>query len=529
MPHGNEVCYEISVGVRIMKTDVVDVCLVGGGIMSATLGALLKRLDPSLKILMVDQGSKIASESSDGWNNAGTGHAAYCELNYTPEGEGGEVNIDRALQINAEFEESLQFWSYLVEQGLLPDPAAFIRRTPHYSFVSGEENVRFLKKRYEAMSAHPLFKEMMFSDDPSQISRWLPLVMAGRDGESVAATKVGHGADVDFGALTRSMVAALQKNANFSLLLKHKVRDLCYRERQWHLDIVDTDSQASKVVKAKFVFLGAGGAALTLLQKSTIPEAKNYAGFPVSGRWLVCTNPEVVGQHMAKVYGQAPVGAPPMSVPHLDTRIIDGKPALLFGPFAGFTSKFLKNGSWLDLLESIKPHNAGFTMSAGLDNLALTKYLVKEVFQPADARIDALRQFYPMVNSSDWRLQTAGQRVQIIKQTDDGGALQFGTEVVSAQDGSLAALLGASPGASTSVKAMLDVIERCFADRMSTTQWQERLKSMIPSYGLSLIDDPVLSSVVRKRTLSTLRLQGQSVAEIGLSKWHKGIVDDLVA
>ncbi|MFT6264894.1 MAG: malate dehydrogenase (quinone) [Oleiphilaceae bacterium] len=498
-----------------MNSDIVDVCLVGGGVMSATLGMLLKQLDPSLKIMMVEQCDQIAQESSDGWNNAGTGHAAYCELNYTPKGEDGAINIDRALQINSEFETSLQFWSYLVEQSALPAPGEFIRRTPHMSFVWGEEDCQFLKKRYESMSAHPLFGEMKFSDDPEQLKKWMPLVMKGRPAEQpVAATNVGHGADVDFGALTRKMVEGLQNDDNFRLLLQHKVRNLEFSDNLWHVDIANGKQKTSQSVQAKFVFLGAGGAALRLLQQSKIPEAKQYAGFPVSGRWLVCNNPAVVKQHMAKVYGQAPVGAPPMSVPHLDTRIIDGKPALLFGPFAGMTSKFLKNGSRLDLLESVKPYNVGFMINAGLDNLALTHYLIKEAFQPANARIETLRRFYPHAEASDWRYETAGQRVQIIKKTKTGGSLQFGTEVVTSQDGSLAALLGASPGASTSVQAMLQVIERCFTECTESLQWKQKLKVMIPSYGESIIDDPALASRVRQWTDSTLRLRKHTFTEV---------------
>lgn len=498
-----------------MNNNIVDVCLVGGGVMSATLGVLLKQLDPSLKIVMVEQADQVASESSDGWNNAGTGHAAYCELNYTPEAKDGTINIDRALKVNSDFETSLQFWSYLVEQGVLPAPGEFIRRTPHMSFVWGDKDCEFLKKRFDNMSSHPLFSEMQFSNDPEELKKWMPLVMEGRTSEQpVAATKVEHGADLDFGSLTRRMVKSLQNDGDFELLLGHKVRDLVFRNRLWDIKVSNDKQQTSQTLRAKFVFLGAGGAALKLLQQSKLPEAKQYAGFPVSGRWLVCNNPEVIKQHKAKVYGQAPVGAPPMSVPHLDSRVIDGKPALLFGPFAGMTGKFLKQGSWFDLLGSVQPYNLGFMMNAGLDNLSLTQYLVKEAFQPADARIETLRRFYPNTDASDWSYETAGQRVQIIKKTETGGALQFGTEVVTSQDGSLAALLGASPGASTSVQAMLEVIERCFIGRKESTQWPQKLKAMIPSYGESIIDNPVLASTVRKWTHSTLRLQKHSFSSV---------------
>jgi malate dehydrogenase (quinone) len=512
-----------------MKTNEVDVLLVGGGIMSATLGVLLKKLDPGLKIMMVEQRDQVACESSDGWNNAGTGHAAYCELNYTPAAADGSVNINRALQVNASFETSLQFWSSLAEQRQLPDPASFIRRTPHMSFVWGEEDCQFLKARFDAMSRHHLFKDMKFSSDPGQIEKWLPLVMTGRNNDQpLAVTRVEHGADVDFGALTRSLVGCLKQHHDFSLLLGSEVKNLFFHDNHWHAAISNRQQKSHQAVRAKFVFLGAGGAALSLLQESAIPEAKNYGGFPVSGRWLVCTNPEVVSQHMAKVYGQAPTGAPPMSVPHLDTRVIDGKPALLFGPFAGMTGKFLKNGSWLDLIQSVKPYNIGSMMSAGRDNLGLTKYLVKEAFQPAEARIETLRQFFPNADARDWELKTAGQRVQIIKKTAKGGVLQFGTEVVTSRDGSLAALLGASPGASTSVEAMLEVIERCFADRLANVEWQQRLRLMIPAYGQSLINNQDLATKIRQWTLSTLRLQQHKLTEVRLPA-RRYAIDDMVA
>ncbi len=491
-----------------MKDDTADVLLVGGGIMSATLGVLLKKLDPDLRIVMVEQRERVAAESSDGWNNAGTGHAAYCELNYTTVKADGGMDISRALKVNEAFEKSLQFWSHLVEKGQVADPASFIRRTPHMSFVWGPDDYDFLKKRHAAMTAHPLFKEMVFNDDPRVLNRWMPLVMQGRkDPGPVAATRVEHGADVDFGALTRSLVAHLQELPGFSLKLGHRINHLYHHDRLWHVAVEDTQNRRHEAIKARFVFLGAGGAALTLLQRSAIPEAKIYAGFPVSGRWLVCNNPDVVRRHHAKVYGQAPTGAPPMSVPHLDSRVIDGKPALLFGPFAGMTSKFLKHGSRLDLLKSVTPHNAGPMLSAGFDNLALTRYLFKEAFQPAEARLESLRRFFPEADARDWHLQTAGQRVQVIKKTPAGSMLQFGTEVVTSRDGSLAALLGASPGASTSVEAMLDVIERCFSDRLNDAQWQKKLRTMIPSYGQSLIQDHTLAARVRAWTLATLRLQ----------------------
>ena len=492
-----------------MAERTVDVLLVGGGVMSATLATLLVQLDPTLKIAMVERLDEVARESTDGWNNAGTGHAGYCELNYTPQNAEGEVSIDRALGINAAFEVSLQYWSHLVEQGMLPTPAQFINPTPHESFVWGAQDVEFLRKRHQLLSRHHLFKDMQFSDDPTRIAEWMPLVMAARDrGQPVAATRVDYGSDVDFGSLTRHMIQSLQAQPTFELLLGQAVKDL-RRDRQgrWQVRLQGRTSRKRQTLHADFVFLGAGGGALPLLQKSGIPEARGYGGFPVSGQWLVCHNPDIVRQHRSKVYGKAPVGAPPMSVPHLDTRIIDGEPALLFGPYAGFTTKFLKQGSLLDLATSVRAGNLKPIVKAGLRNLDLTRYLVSEVFQSQKTRLASLRMFYPEARSRDWKLATAGQRVQIIKHCDDkGGKLEFGTEIVAARDGSLAALLGASPGASTSVQAMIEVLERCFGDRMKSQAWRDKMREMVPSYGRSLVQDADLTAVVRQRTLKTLKL-----------------------
>ncbi|ABE48282.1 malate dehydrogenase (quinone) [Methylobacillus flagellatus] len=484
-----------------------DILLVGGGIMSATLGTLLHQLNPELRITLVELQAEVATESSDGWNNAGTGHAGYCELNYTPQDADGSVPIARALKINAAFEESLQFWAWLVEKGILREPASFINPTPHSSFVWGEKNVAFLRKRHQALRAHHLFADMEYSQDPAVLQQWMPLVMAGRDPSiPVAATRVAYGSDVDFGSLTRQLVQHLQGRPGFKLLTRHAVTGL-KQQGSWQVKAVDLSQGKPVEIRAGFVFLGAGGATLPLLQKSAIQEARGYGGFPVSGQWLVCHNPDVIHQHHAKVYGKAPLGAPPMSVPHLDTRIINGKPALLFGPFAGFTTRFLKRGSLLDLVNSVKRSNLKSMLGAGRHHMDLTRYLIGEVFQSHQQRMAALRNFYPLANESEWSLVSAGQRVQIIKQCEhQGGKLEFGTEIVSSADGSLAALLGASPGASTSVPAMLEVLQRCFSPQLQSAAWQERMREMLPSYGQSLIEDAELLRAVRYHTLSRLKL-----------------------
>lgn len=493
-----------------MTAKDVDVLLVGGGVMSATLGMLLKQLDPHMTITLVERLDHVAHESTDGWNNAGTGHAGYCELNYTPEADDGSITINRALSINANFEVTLQFWSHLVEQKILPAPTKFINPTAHQSFVWGEKDVAFLRKRHELLSAHHLFADMQYSESPEQIAEWMPLVMQQRQlNQPIAATRVEYGSDVDFGSLTRNMVRHLTSLDNFQLHLSHSVKSLRKsKSGRWRVTVRDEQSGEDKVFKANFVFLGAGGGALPLLQKSGIDESQGYGGFPVSGQWLVCKKPEIVEQHHSKVYGKAAVGAPPMSVPHLDTRIINGQPALLFGPFAGFTTKFLKKGSVLDLFTSVKPNNLAPMMAVGRDNMDLTRYLIAESLQSHKSRVASLRNFFPDAKEEDWTLQNAGMRVQIIKKDAKGhGKLEFGTEIVAAKDGTLAALLGASPGASTAVQAMIDVLERCFPERMASAQWQSRMKELVPSYGQSLVEDAELLKKVRERTLSTLNLR----------------------
>lgn len=492
-----------------MTVKTVDVLLVGAGAMSSTLAMILKQLDPNLTICVVERLKSVAKESTDGWNNAGTGHAAYCELNYTPQDEQGNVSIDKALSINAAFELSLQLWSYLVKTAVLPEPSEFINRTPHLSFVWGEDNVHFLRERFAKMSQHHLFQGMEYSENADVLKEWMPLVMQGRkEGEPVAATYMSRGSDVDFGSLARFMMEDLVKQENFDLVLNHDVEDLKRSSTGgWSVLIEDRDSGEKSRIRSKFVFLGAGGGALPLLQKSDIPESEGYGGFPVSGQWLVCEDSEIADQHHAKVYGKAAIGAPPMSVPHLDTRVINGKKALLFGPFAGFTTKFLKKGSIMDLPSSIRGNNLKSMMSVGMNNMDLTKYLISEVFQSDRSRIDALRDYFPDAKDENWSLADAGKRVQIIKKDAKGkGSLEFGTEIVAAEDGSIASLLGASPGASTAVQAMIDVIEKCFADRLENDGWKEKLKAMIPSYGESLIDDAELLNKVRQDTWATLGL-----------------------
>jgi len=491
-----------------------DVILIGAGIMSATLGTFLKKLEPSWKIKIFERMDKVTAESSEAWNNAGTGHSAFCELNYTTEEEDGSINIDKAIKIAESFEVSKEFWSSLTEEGIIEDPLKMIRRIPHMSFVWGDKNTEFLRKRYEAMRQHHLFSDMQFSDDYEHIKSWIPLIMEGRDAsQPLAATRMDIGTDVNFGSLSRCMFDYLKNSEGVELKLHHEVEDIKrLKDGNWELEIKDLDSGKEQKYTANFVFIGAGGGSLPLLEKADVPEGRGYGGFPISGKWLVCNKQELIDKHYAKVYGKASVGSPPMSVPHLDTRMIDGKKALLFGPYAGFSTKFLKHGSYLDLPSSIKWNNIWPLISAGVHNIPLTKYLIEQVTQSPEDRLEALQEYLPEAQLEDWELMDAGQRVQVIKKDEEeGGVLEFGTEVVYTQDGSLATLLGASPGASTSVSIMLGLLKKCFPGLEASAKWKKELSELIPSYGKSLAKDADLLYKTRERTSKVLGLKGEEV------------------
>lgn len=494
---------------RQTRTDII---LIGAGVMSATLGSLLKELAPEWEIKVFEKLAKAGEESSNEWNNAGTGHAALCELNYTSEKSDGSIDISKAIKINEQFQLSRQFWSYLVNNDLIRNPQEFIMPIPHMSLVQGKDDVEFLNKRFEALSNNPLFKGMEYSEDAEKLKEWIPLIMEGRtSNEPIAATKIDSGTDVNFGALTRMMFEHLESN-NVEINYRHNVEDIKRTsDGQWEVKVYNMSTGNIDSHIAKFVFIGSGGASLPLLQKTGIPESKHIGGFPVSGLFLVCKNPEVAKQHHAKVYGKAKVGAPPMSVPHLDTRYIDNQKSLLFGPFAGFSPKFLKTGSNMDLISSVKPNNVMTMLAAGVKEMSLTKYLIQQVLLSNEKRMEELREFIPNAKSEDWDIVVAGQRVQVIKDTPAGkGTLQFGTEVVSAADGSIAALLGASPGASTAVHVMLEVLEKCFPQHMM--EWAPKIREMIPSFGLSLEEHPELLEKIQVSTSKTLGLNEKELA-----------------
>jgi len=472
-------------------SEAVDMVLVGAGIMSATLAVLLKELDPNIKLEIVELQESGAIESSNPWNNAGTGHAGLCELNYTPDSKDGAIDIKKAVLINTQFEVSKQFWAYLADREGFGSPRDFINAVPHLSFVRGSKNIDYLKRRFDALKTHHAFADMEYSEDRATLAEWMPLMMPGRAAdEPIAATRGMNGTDVNFGAVTSQLLGYLSRSAGVKVSYNQKVTGLDRTASGWKVDIKNTRTGESRQVQSGFVFLGAGGAALPLLQMSGIDEGKGFGGFPVSGQWLRCDNPEIVKQHQAKVYSLAAVGAPPMSVPHLDTRVVDGKKSLLFGPYAGFTTKFLKRGSFMDLPLSIRPSNIGPMMAVARDNMDLTRYLIKEVMQSMEDRLETLRGFYPEAKAEDWRLEIAGQRVQIIKKDPKkGGILQFGTELVAAKDGTIAALLGASPGASVTVSIMLDLLERCFPEQYRSQAWSSKLQEMFPARETTLQND----------------------------------------
>ncbi|TWD38120.1 malate dehydrogenase (quinone) [Pantoea sp. SJZ147] len=494
-----------------------DVLLIGGGIMSASLGTLLEELQPGWKQIMVEKLDGVALESSNGWNNAGTGHSANMELNYTPERADGSIDVTKALEINEAFMISRQFWSSQVKDGVLNNPRSFINSTPHMSFVWGD-NVDYLTKRYAALQKTVLFQGMKFSTDHKQIEQWAPLVMEGRDPQQkVAATWTPVGTDVNYGEITRQLIGSLKKNDNFRLETSSEVTDFKRNgDNSWHVTIKDAKNGGERTVDAKYVFIGAGGGALKLLQKTGIPEADNYAGFPVGGSFLVTENTAIADRHLAKVYGQASVGAPPMSVPHLDTRYLDGKRVVLFGPFATFSTKFLKNGSLFDLLSTTTTSNFMPMTHVGMDNFDLVKYLIGQVMLSDDDRFAALKEYYPDAKKEDWKLIQAGQRVQIIKKdAEKGGVLKLGTEIVTDQQKTVAALLGASPGASTAAPIAINVMQKLFPEQFKSAEWQEKIRKIVPAYGQKLNDNPALTQQVWDETAATLQLTKPPVIQMG--------------
>lgn len=463
--------------------------------MSATLAALLRRLEPDWSITVVERLDGVGAESSSPWNNAGTGHSALCELNYTPENPDGSINIAKAVRINEEFQVTRQFWAYAVENGMLTD-RSFVNAVPHVSFVHGAHRVDYLRRRQRALAHNPLFAGTELIDDADEFAHRLPFMAAKRDfSEPVALNWARDGTDVDFGSLSRQLVGyAVQNGA--TALFGHEVRDLSRQsDGSWTLRVRNRRTGENRKLNAKFVFAGAGGDTLSLLQRSGIREIRGFAGFPIGGRFLRTDNPALTAAHRAKVYGVPAPGAPPLGALHLDLRFVNGKSWLVFGPYAGWSPKFLKHGHFSDLPRSVRPDNVASVLGVGVTQTTLLRYLLRQLRLTEPDRVHVLREFAPSAVDSDWELTVAGQRVQVIRRDRrKGGVLEFDTTLVGAADGSIAGLLGGSPGASTAVPIMLDVLQRCFKTRWANRyqSWQPTLKEMVPSLGARLSEEPAL-------------------------------------
>lgn len=486
-----------------------DLICAGAGIMSATLALMIKLIDPHKKILIFERLNEVSQESSAAWNNSGTGHSGFCELNYTPEQQDGSIDISKAVKIFNQFERSKQFWAYLAENGFVDNPENFIRPVPHHAWVRGQKQVDFLKKRFDAMKKHAAFGSMYFTDDPETMKQWFPLIMQQRDNdESMAATRMEEGTELNFENITKIYFDILEKQFYCPVIKNTEVKHIHRKERNtWQIKVKNRKTDEKAELTANKVFIGAGGDALLLLEDVDVEEGHGYGGFPVSGEWLICKNRSVIEKHHAKVYTKAGMDAPPMAAPHLDTRHINGKKELMFGPFAGFSTKFLKEGSWLDLAESIEFDNIPSYWGAFWKNLDLTRYLIGQITKDHEDRMKDLRTFIKDARSDEWELKVAGMRVQVIKRDPEkGGILEFGTDVVYSKDGSLSALLGASPGASTAVDIMLNVIAKTFPEEIKSDKWQQKLTEMIPFHDRELDGNEKAFKHVQRKSNALLGL-----------------------
>ncbi|QLY28733.1 malate dehydrogenase (quinone) [Nocardia huaxiensis] len=454
--------------------EIADVVLIGGGIMSATLGAILAKLQPNWSVVLYERLGALAQESTNPWNNAGTGHSGLCELNYMPDPH----DPGKAEQIAGMFQLSRRFWDALAEDGNIRDQAGFLSPAPHMDVVFGDRDVAYLRERFETLRALPHFSAMRYTEDPATLAEWAPLVMNGRTpGEPMAATRYEAGTDIDFGALTHALVDAMA-DAGADIRLRREVTGLRRTPAGvWAVTGRDRNTKARFGIEARFVFVGAGGYALKLLQQARIPEVRGYAVFPFGAQFLRTDNPAVVARHEAKVYSQAALGAPPMSVPHLDKRLVDGRESLLFGPYATFSTRLLKNGRRTDLFTTLRPRNLAVLIAVGIQNMSLIGYLIGQLLSTRKRKFAQLQRFYPEADPADWYPVQAGQRAQLVKPDPDRiGVLTFGTELVTSVDGTIAGLLGASPGASTAPAIMLDLLDRCFPDHAAA--WEPTLRKL---------------------------------------------------
>jgi malate dehydrogenase (quinone) len=472
----------------------MNVVIVGAGIMGTTFAVLAKEMAPDLDITILERLDSAGAGNSSAFWNAGTGHEANCELNYTPVDE-EVISVEKALKIHAQFNVAKQFWAYLVEKGVMKDPKTFINQTRHCTIVS-ESAIEELRLRFSEMSAHHFFEHMRYSEDFDEIKSWIPYTMDERPrDEKMAATVVETGTDVNFGALTEQMAA-------------HAVNDLGVRiEYGTHVKRVHKSPTGRWIIeavtrgepvqhRADVLFVGAGGGAFPLLKKSHLPFVHRFAGFPVGGRFLQAPiREDQADYYRAKTYGKAKVGAPPMSVPHLDLRVVDGKHYLLFGPFASFNLVLERGRGFLDYLRSIRLHDIPNLLNVTLEHFALVKYLVSETFKGEKSMLAELDEFAPGLSRKfDWKPINAGQRVQIIRDGD----LQMGTEILVSRDKTYGTLLGASPGASVSPEVMLRCLEQLLPAVCATKEAKEKKNRIFPEDNLDkLARDPVRYREIR--------------------------------
>ena len=472
--------------------------------MGLTLAVVISEIYPKQKILLIERLLKCGLESSNGINNAGTGHAGYCELNYTPQDKKNRINIEKALSINEMFESSLQFWAYLADKHKDFDCSKFLNKSAHISFVFGKKNIRFLKKRFEKLKDQPLFQGMQYTENHKVIKNWVPLIMQERSTkQKVAATKIDHGTDINFGELCKQLLNVLRKNKQFKVIFDSNISQINRSYgNSFDLKYKIKKTNKIKIVSSKKVFIGSGGQAINMLQNIGINEIKGYAGFPLSGEWLVCDKQEIIKQHQAKVYSLPLPGAPAMSIPHLDLRILGEKKILLFGPFASITTKFLKFGSIWDFFKSIKLNNIYSLLVIFYNNLPLLKYLIYQSLLTHNKKMEQLKKFYPSANPNDWEKKQAGQRVQIIKKTNNSINLEFGTEIIYSSQKNLIGLIGASPGASTSSYLMFEIALNIYDDPNLLT----KIKKMVPLYNDNLNKNPKLLKKMRDIVYKKLKL-----------------------
>lgn len=465
----------------------MNVIIIGAGIMGTTLATLAKELAPELDVTILERLDHAGAGNSWVFNNAGTGHEANCELNYTPVDE-EVISVEKALKIHAQFNIAKQFWAHLIEKGAIKDPKSFINRTKHCTIVS-EASIEELRLRFKEMSAHHFFENMQFSEDFDEIKSWIPYLMEERPrDQKMAATVIETGTDVNFGALTEQMAAhAVQElgvKIEYGTHVKRVHRSPTGR---W---LIEAEQNGSPIQhRADVLFVGAGGGAFPLLKKSHLPFRSRFSGFPVGGRFLQAPiSEEQAEQYRAKTYGKAAVGAPPMSVPHLDLRVAEGQHYLLFGPFASFKPVLEKGRGFFDYLSSMRLHDIPGLLNVALEHFPLVKYLVSETFKGEKSMFEELESFAPgMSRKFNWKAIEAGQRVQIIKDGD----LQMGTEILVSSDKTYGTLLGASPGASVSPEVMLRCLEQLLPSIFTKDEAQKKKKEIFPEDDLdTLINNP---------------------------------------